>query len=210
MVHSQALNALRNTERGAVFILGNGPSLLGMEHLDDLRELPTFGCNRLVQWKDLSFTPTYYACNQIRVLEGIEPANPRCEKTKFLLSYRDMPMDGWVLVRKGREKQFGGLGESLPYVRTRGTMVFVMVQIALWLGFERLYLLGAEQRGSGHVFDPEGKVVPFLPVEDSQMQSEWKSLKGYAASAGRLLLDCTPGGRLNPILGYTPLDLAIV
>jgi len=167
--------------------------------------LPAFCCNRMVQWKDLPITPTYYACNLTKVDEGSEPASPPHQKAKFLCTYREESRDGWTMVRKGRQKPLAGLGDSLPFVRTRGTMAFVMVQIALWLGFEELYLLGAEQRGIGHVFDPEGKVTPFMPVEETQMEQEWKTLKEYAESAGRSLLDCTPGGRLNAILGYEPL-----
>jgi len=62
----QSIRDLHNTCSGRVFILGNGPSIRDqLPLLHKLRGEATFGCNTLLSWKELPFTPTYYGVTDI-------------------------------------------------------------------------------------------------------------------------------------------------
>ena len=192
------LQNLHNTAYGRIYIVGNGPSLL-TQNLDWLEGEQTFTCNRFSDWEG-AFVPTYHICSKAMVDKGYEPSDPPFQRYKFIAGYGDGAMDGWVYVRKGRNRPLGGLGETIDHVRTKASQVFVMTQVALWLGYRDIRLMGVEQKGDGHVFDPEGTFVPFIPAPKGQVVYEWAKLREYAEADGATIADLTPDGMLATIL----------
>lgn len=196
-----------------LFILGNGPSLLtqagSLSHLDG----DTFACNRFIHWNG-HISPTYYACSANAVLKGVEPDNPPFQRERFMVSRRRDQLEGWdrwTPVYKKEWHDFLMPGASDLAVRGVVTMPGIMAQLAVWMGYDDLYFLGIEQRGSGHVFDPEGKqeMTYFIPDEEALFKN-WRALKDVYTARGIHLTDCTPNGRLNEMLGYQPLEEVLV
>lgn len=191
-----------------IFILGSGPSLVTQEHLmPELGKRMTFACNRLHLWEGLTFTPDYYACSITKVREGIEPMFAPHVITKFAVSYFDDPIEGWRHVRKSkkvdillpgpRESRVTG---SEILVRTGFSQTFIVAQIAAWKFFDELYFLGNEQTREGKVYDLEADRLEPPPLQG------WVEMKKLYEANGIKMRDCTPGGRLNDILEYVPLE----
>ena len=192
------LQDLHNTASGRIYLVGNGPSLLTQD-LGRLTSEHTFTCNRFSYWEE-AFTPTYHICSQSVVEKGIEPRDPPFQRHKFIAGYGDGAMDGWVYVRKGRDRPMAGLGDTIPYVRTKASQAFIMTQIALWMGYRDIRLMGVEQRDGGHVFDSDGKSVPFVSAPREQILHEWAKLREYAEAGGANITDLTPDGTLGEVL----------
>jgi len=110
---------------------------------------------------------------------------------------------GWIYVREDRDLnlqkgEFQGLGESFEYVPGgNGSVVLFAVQLACWMGFDRVYLLGCDATIQGYA---EG-----LNWEPSEIQRRRQDnfiraatvAEGKMKEAGRKLINLAPGGNLK-------------
>jgi hypothetical protein len=210
------LARLRDKHRGErCFIVGNGPSLR-RTNLDSLVGEPTFGLNRVhlcFEWS--SFRPTYLCCFNpvVTVQFGAELASvgelrfvnhragpnlPPSDTTLHLLerfspTFREEPTKGL----------WGG-----------GTVTFVALQLAYFMGFSRVVLLGVDHRFSARG-EPNRRVVSGPRDHDHFDQryyaggvrwdlpdlatSEWSysMARGAFERAGRTVVDATVDGALT-------------
>ena len=198
-----------------LFVLGNGPSLLGqLPLLRRLDEEDTFACNRFCRWSQMPFAPTYYACSANAILKGVEPKAPPFKKERFLVSRMRAQLEqfeDWTKCYKKEHFPLCFQPERTPegYVKVKGggTMVGIMVQLAFGMRYTNIYTLGVEQKGSGHVFDPDSKDGLKYFIPDPPVLFEfWNLIKVLAMHNHVQLTDCTPDGAFNPILGYQSLE----
>ena len=198
------IDSLKGKYGGPVFLLGSGPSLASqVEYLPVLKDKHTFSCNRLQQWDQLRFSPTYHACNINTVRKGIEPDMPRFKRHKFIVGrerdfgYHDT--SGWVEVTKSLAEP-AGIDHINP-VATGASMSYIIAQIAVWLGHRKIYLLGCDTKEGPRVFESE----PNTHLVSPNYKERWQELKKFFTANGITIRDCTPDGALNDIVGYTPL-----
>lgn len=197
--------------RDSILICGNGPSLASHKNLLANIPMATFGCNRLILWNECPFIPTYYACSASAVIKDVEPRNPPYKRHKFMVSRMRDQLEGWTGWTRVYKKEEHDLLENAPtediLVRGGATMAGIMAQLAAWMGYRELYFVGIEQKGAGHVFDPNGeaKMYYFIPDED-KLFANWRHIKDFYEERGIKLRDCTPDGRLNDILEYQDLS----
>jgi hypothetical protein len=194
---SLQLEELKGQYSGRIFIFGTGQSLI--EQLPLLRQMEhevTFCCNRIHQWKDLPFTPTFFSC-EYHALDRVSPV-PSCDEIRFLI-YRSKEVyidDGnWVHVSK-QKKRIGCFDNDPEYVcAALGTSVGVDAQLAAWMGYDPIYLLGLDHApNTGYCFRPEARRT-FLFGD--KVSEQWDNLKTAFYEAGRHIYDCTPMGGLN-------------
>lgn len=226
------LREMRNSELGAEgFIIGTGPSLLQTD-FDKLRGFPTIGLNRLyIGFDRFDFVPDRMLC--INPLMINQSADALSQAPCKLFS-------SWV----GR-KHFSK-GADVTYLRTMdstsfstaimdcvsagGTVTYVALQLAYWLGWSRVHLVGIDhsyelQRPeivSGphstitrSVEDPNHFHPDYMPSgKDWQVpdlsQSEVSYAEGRAAfeRAGRKIFDATVDGKLT-VFEKSPIDLRL-
>jgi len=173
-------------------------------------ENDTFACNRLVLWDGLTFTPKFYSVSYANTKRNLEFLDAPASAERFLMyTPRDYPVavpEGWIPVMKEGKAP---LIEGDP-VRSGGTTPYMLVQMAAWMGYTNIYLLGVELSGTKHVFDPEGLAGswPFSPTRDSKLLPRWRDLQAALNQRHIRLTDCTPKGRLSieNILNYMPLE----
>ena len=199
------------------FILGNGPSLSRMD-LSRLRGEVTFGLNRIYLLFDrLGFTPTYFVCVNELVLE------------QFAADIRRLPMPKFL--NWDRRSLFAGEDPSTLFVRTRlgvgdgfgrdparslssgGTVTYVALQLAYFMGFHEVVLLGVDhsfadkgtpnrterrdQATDENHFHPEyfpkGSLwqLPDLP----RSELAYGLARDVFAREGRRIVDATVGGK---------------
>ena len=207
------------------FILGNGPSLARTD-LSRLNGEISFGLNRIyLLFDETDFRPTYYACMNDLVLQQSAARIQRLSMPRFL-NWR-----GRSLFQPDRDLIF--LRERFrPHFSTdltRGvwggaTVTFVALQIAYWMGFKEVILIGVDHHyqaeGTPHAtavaqgpdpnhFHPgyfSGGTRWHLPdLETSEMA--YRLARRAFESDGRRVLDATIGGRLQifPKVDYEEL-----
>ena len=120
-------------------IIGNGPSL---NNVTDgfLDKYPTFGTNRIY----LRYTPTYYVCVNPLVFNQARGDILRVESEwKFLPEYFGVIGPGIIPFEQTGDVDFGN-----PYsgFYQGWTVTYVCLQIALWMSFDTILLVGVDHR----------------------------------------------------------------
>ena len=171
------LQKYRNAHRGEkCFVIGNGPSLKA-EDLQKLHEtgVVTFGTNRVFNIFDQTdWRPTYYMSEDITILKDIQrtveviPA-----KAKFipinLKWYEDVNIDGaqyFYLDYSGKYEESFGLSLNAAHgIRCCGTVTMTCIQLAIYMGFSEIYLLGVDHNYSRYT-DENGNIVEDPNIKD--------------------------------------------
>ena len=201
---------LHNQHKGErLFIMGVGPSLNDIPK--DLlvrvaRNEAIFGCNFLMRWGKIPHSaPLYWAVAESDVithvhesllLRGMRPLKFYSNQLQL-----NAPPD-WVYIRSGdagsvedmQQGYVSGLGDVLePVGGNSGSVIGLMIQLGLWMGFDPIYLLGCDASVEGHAYE-DVLIVP-RKRQDSFQRS---ALAAYQAmkKAGRTLIDLTEGGTL--------------
>ena len=209
-----ALQVLRGTHSGRIWIIGNGPSLRGQwETLGRMNDEPTFVVNSFFREPPPGLRPTFYAANYVVWKEGRVKPTPETNQVSsglrfFLNSGPYLAVPGWVMVlKKNAAPGEGvlGLGEEVLHrIPSSATSPYVMAQLAGWMGFNEIYFLGCEQT-DGYFYDrEEHRDTPYFL--DRFKGERWRILKRKYEAAHIKVRDCTPGGLLNNILGYEVLE----
>lgn len=233
-----SLARFRDIHRGeSAFILGNGPSLLGQADL--LKRLDgrvTFVCNQAYLWADMPFRPTYYAINSNKRHRDLLPAHQYQDwrdvpKFLFKKAYPSYALPtGWLHVpadfgRPMREHGFRGLSPELGMLSVARAMPLTIAQLAAWMGCDAIHFVGNDQTRTGHVYALTGPLAERRKdggLGDPLTDREWVENEAATAadfaravadiqSVGRVVFDCTPGGRMvrEGIVPYRTLEDAL-
>jgi hypothetical protein len=130
------------------FILGNGPSLAGMD-LSLLEHEFSFGLNRIyLLFEKLAFRPTFYVCVNEFVLEQFASEIGILPMPKFLnWSHRkhfNLLDDSIGFVKLSLGLQDGFATDFHHSLYSGGTVTFVALQIAFIMGFSEVILVGID------------------------------------------------------------------
>ncbi len=212
----QSIRDLHNTCSGRVFILGNGPSIRDqLPLLHKLKGEATFGCNTLLSWKELPFTPTYYGVTDINdasVLNRV--VYPEAEgMVRFHIGWagEQYPRnEAFIWIEKAHDSiqiwnsGFAGLRDELEIVPTGRTTPLTNAQVAAWLGYREFYFLGIEQTTTGYAHAPNssenglrGLVRNDHPRIYNGVALNFAKAVADVESVGGTMMDCTPNGLLN-------------
>lgn len=188
------------------FVLGSGPSLRDeADALLYLEHEQTIVCNEVAYWDGLPFTPKFYALGEAQGYDG--PWDVPWAIPKFALSHVPISWPDWIWIPMVEERISGhgmvGLDHELAPLRTGYTVVLDIVQFACWMGFDEIYLLGAEQTRSGYAHDEDGdrgrvfRVDRFYNLHMERLQRNLARMAEEMGLQGRQLVDCTQGGFFN-------------
>lgn len=207
---------LKNQYKGKrCFIIGNGPSLKGMD-LNRLKYEITFGLNRIYLLFDtMGFSCTYFVAVNKYVIEQCAGDIVRLPCPKFI-NWRtrdliDFTPDMMFLCFSGGPRFYTDITEG---VWEGATVTYVAMQIAYYLGFQKVILVGVD-----HYFVTKGKPGTIVVLQgddpnhfDSQYFGKgfrWQlpnletSELAYCIAkeqferAGREIVDATIGGKLQ-------------
>lgn len=211
----KALKGIHEGER--CFLIGNAPSLT-YEDLGKLRGEITFGCNSLCKaFPELGFSTTYFCFLDWRVyklhkeiFEGmrlenvfyrfsfnaLRGANPVWEKA---IPFNSL---GHYNYRKGVTRKFS----TKPYEKVYDgyTVIYAMMQIAVYMGFKELYLLGVDCDYSGgknnnHFVGSDTEHVTNSEINYAQekMGQAFETAEAFAEEHGVRIFNCSRGGKLK-------------
>ena len=150
---------MKNKHAGETcIIVGNGPSLNDIP-LELLEKYPTFGTNRIYLKND--FTPTYYvSVNPLVIEQSIDEINALESESKFIRAQLADKIEGAYPLRNAQAWTFST--DPLKYIFEGFTVTYVCMQLAFWMGFETVLLVGVD-----HYFKVKGR-----PNEQQTMKGD--------------------------------------
>jgi hypothetical protein len=211
------LAAMKNQHQGErCFILGNGPSLKRTD-LSLLEDEFTFGLNRIyLLFDEIGFATTYYvSVNKLVIQQCAEEIVQRVPSPKFI-SWRARELiefaSDMMFLRPKPEPGFHT--DITEGIWEGATVTYVAMQIAYYLGFETVILIGVdhsfETKGTPHEtvvsggddpnhFDPDyfGKGFRWQLPDLQTSELAYRLAKYQFERSGREIIDATIGGQLQ-------------
>jgi hypothetical protein len=196
-------------------IIGNGPSLNNM-NLQFLKNEFTFGLNRIyLMFDKLSFTTTFLVSFNKHVIEQSKDDFMKLKIPKFFSYYsKDLiSFDKYTVYLN--DLKLDHFSKKLTYGVWQGsTVTFVAMQIAYYMGFKDIILIGIDHsfktKGPAHKlvvskgsdpnhFDPNyfGKGFAWQLPDLETSEIAYRMAKELFESEGRNIIDCTLGGKLK-------------
>ncbi len=179
--YGKKLKALKATQNGKkCFVIGNGPSLRA-EDLTTLKEngIATFAANRIYNiFENTDWRPMFYVCEDEYILKDIqEKINELDFKYKFIPVnfhwYNDVNINdayyfyqnfGTNLPNKGAGPDFFSEDVS-KCIPGKGSVITTCVQLAVYMGFSEIYLIGVDHSFS-RMTDKNGNLIVDEKVKD--------------------------------------------
>jgi len=223
----QELRRFHNIHRGKrCFIIGNGPSLKQMD-LGLLKSEFTFGMNRIyMAFPEMGFATSYYVCMNDLVVEQCAADIQSLSMPRFI-SWRGRR---WVTREPGLNflySTYTGPGFTCNMagrVWESATVTFVALQLAYYMGFSTVYLIGVDHnfvtQGKpnttvvSHGDDPNhfnpgyfGKGFRWQLPDLETSEIGYRLARDAFQADGRQVIDATVGGKLTifPKISYTSL-----
>jgi hypothetical protein len=213
------LNTFRDKHNGACIIIGGGPSLKGFDF--DYLTLPTFGVNNIFL---TGYTPTYY-CIEDRLVAADRAAEINAvDTTKFVGKHLHHILGGMGAVWINTDMTTGYPAfptfsfDLNKVLYTGGTVTYMCLQLAFWMGFEEVYLIGIDhnynvpessklvakdvyestEQDPNH-YHPEyfGKGKRFHDPKPERMEKAYERAKEVFEHYGRKIYNATPGSKLD-------------
>lgn len=203
------------------FIIGNGPSLTA----DDLTTLhnnniPCFASNNILKMFDKTiWRPTYYVCEDLLVLQDLQE---KINNTKLNIKIAPVNyhwfLDGDIVDAKYYFQVFSDTekfsDDIAKHIIGKGTVTTTCVQIATYMGYKEIYLLGidhnyrkfinnsgviTENKNIKDYFDEdyaktmEKKMIPNLEATTKA----YEEVKEHCDKIGVKIFNATRGGKLE-------------
>ena len=195
------------------FVVATGPSLR-IEDLEKLISEYSFGVNSLALLYDkTNYRATYYCVNDFYVYnklkESIDFSNiSNLFLPKYFKKFFQMPPNSNLYPLnymnnrnydhvKAFKSKYHFSDDLFLEVCDGNTVTYICLELAVYMGFKEIYLLGVDCDYSGkkqHVIDT-GDVV--LNNPESRMIEAYKKAKEYADSHGIKIYNATRGGKLE-------------
>ena len=219
------LNSLHNKYKGQrCFILGNGPSLTPAD-LEKLKGEVTFASNKIYNiFSKTDWRPTYFAMFDETVAqgEGVAEGVNGIDCIKFVreqgfLSYKNIKGDV-CYVKSIHERALldnPRFSEDLNNgIYTIATVTYSLFQIARWMGFSEMYLLGMDNKykfselRDGTIVRNEGvcdyfgedaknEPLPSTAIATWEMDVAYEYADKYSREHGFRIYNATRGGFLE-------------
>lgn len=198
------------------FIVATGPSLL-MSDLDLLKDEYTFGMNSLPKLFDKTeWRPTYFGIQDVNVFSKMESIinheyegeknvfisstikdNFNCPSNYYVFPYDAVYHDNQLEL----DKYFSKFSDDCYSMVYDGySITYSLIQIAVYMGFKEIYLLGADctyKRGANNHIVDSGNDDKNEEKNYDKMITGYAAAKKYADEHSIKIVNCTRGGMLE-------------
>lgn len=213
----------KDTVRGKCFIIGNGPSLT-VKDLNKLFEydIPCLASNRIYNLYDKTqWRPKYFFCQDDRVMKQIYNDLPYVVENSEVsfISINNYKHSGnlldnkkvipfFIITRPLLENTYPFAFDAASGVFEGMSVTYSMIQIAVYLGFTEIYLLGVDHTYSALNTVSGDKMSHFegmkqidssnfYPANYVAMNKAFMTAKEYADNHGIKIYNATRGGMLE-------------
>ena len=195
------------------FIIGNGPSLT-TDDLEKIKDESSFAANLIYKSFDkTSWRPTFYCVEDYNVLEKnideIKKLSPEYEHGFFSGNiYKSLPSDFlknkknsfWYVAMFNWESNPSFSFDISDYIAEGMTVTYCNIQLAVYMGFSEIYLLGID-----HFYEPHNSYSEFIGKDSTVYNAPRldKSTLAYRKAAkvckekGIKIYNATRGGHLE-------------
>lgn len=210
------------------FIIGNGPSLR-LEDLETLENEYTLACNLIFQcYNKTKWRPSYYFfiesnSSTFDTREKVRGVTENCEAAFVrgggsLYAYRDdVEINNLYYMKMELPRQINDISFSedcSQQVYSGTTITYTMIQIAVYMGFTEIYLIGMDHTFS-KIVDINGKTIDGdLPINEDhaeflgkynlpvgtevyKIENAYNAAKKYSIENGIKIYNATRGGNLE-------------
>lgn len=219
--YRKAIEKYHNLYQGKrCFIIGNGPSL-SVEDLEKLKDEITFASHGIYYiFKETDWKPTFYCAQDTKLIkERYGEIKSECKKIQcFFGLVKDIVYP--IISKKNIcieldisqfENGFPNFSEDLTKCAYEGfTVTYFIIQLAVYMGFSEIYLLGVDHKYSMSM-NPDGTVTVDKSVGDhfcekdtlANIPQTYKSTaaynvaRNYADEHGIKIFNATRGGNLD-------------
>lgn len=214
------LKKLKNVNKGErCFIIGNGPSL-NTEDLEKLRKEKTFSSNRVYNiFENTDWRSTYYCVQDYELIKNSREEISKMSSCSTAFLGRalgiEYPKFYKFLSIRLKIKDFYPepplFSDDISKCIYEGmTVSYMCLQIAIYMGFKEIYLLGVDHSYSV-TLEPDGSVTQFEGVSDHFSEKDkidnlpllykstlaYESAKKYADEHNIKIYNATRGGKLE-------------
>lgn len=217
-MHNSALEKFRNIHKGkGCFIIATGPSITisDLNKLNELKQI-CFSMNKIFYAFDqTTWRPDYYMVSDPKITSLCKEEIRHIDcVAKFVTdldesfwSDCDDKNTFWIHEHRsvGRKERFS-TDVSLSF-EFASTVTFLAIQLAVYMGFDRIYLLGVDHSGGTEVNAPERHFYRdkdtksfYYKFDDEslkRLEYDYVTAKNYADNHGIRILNVTRGGNLN-------------
>lgn len=209
----EKLREVKNKHKGErCFIVATGPSLK-VEDLEKLKNEITFSMNSIcLAFDETDWRPTYYGIQDQAVfkkfINEIEILNANCtfiadviwENKNIPENYYIYPLNllNHEIYHKKYNTKFSD--NVFAAVYDGYSITYSLIQIAVYMGFNEIYLLGADCNYSNdmkHHFKEYGHVDPGFSLARDKMISAYMEAKEYSDKQKIKIYNATRGGMLE-------------
>lgn len=220
MHFDEKIRVMKDTHKGErCFIVGNGPSLT-VEQLDKIKFDDSFGANRVYKMFDKTdWRPNYYVIQDrydctAGIYENLKVDNLFVSD----LYWKEHGMNNDVAIcyhvkRNLRQGQILNFSEDISKeVQDALTVTYTMIQLAVYLGYKQIYLIGMDHTYS-NVTNDKGEIVQKNCVRDhafddkdtphkvvaniSYMEDAYRAARYYCEKNNIEIYNATIGGALE-------------
>lgn len=215
---------IKNIHKGErCFIIGNGPSLR-VEDLEKLRDEITFATNRIfVLFDKTDWRPTYYcAADPLTINNSLDGIKAFSCKKKFIgllgrNHYEEIEDATFLYLEQGDNyPDLPGFSDDIcAKVYCSVTVTYMCFQVAVYMGFNEIYLLGVDNNWSAYR-KADGTVVrqenvadhfdekyenyapqPLAPPQGEKSMLAYEGALKYAQEHDIKIYNATRGGKLE-------------
>jgi len=211
--HYEKLKNIKNQHIGKrCFIVATGPSLK-VEDLEKLSGEITFSMNSIcLAFDETDWRPTYYGIqdigNYLKFEKDIKELDSECKFIgESILSHTKVPKEFYVyplnmLNHYWSHKKYNTKfsNNAFAVVYDGYTITYSLIQIAVYMGFKEIYLLGTDcnyPRDLNHHFKNYDYFDPSYPVAGIKMIQAFTVAKDYADQNNIKIFNATRGGMLE-------------
>lgn len=193
----------RYRDKKRCFIVATGPSLR-REDLNILQNMKEFSIsmNRIYNIRPIWYPDIYVVTDSVLMLEDAEKIKEYGANIKFYSDANKAPDDGIVIhcVQTNLEKNPRFSEDLAQKVYGGGTVTYTCIQLAVYLGFKEIYLLGVdckyEYKSNENHFYKVASEDKFEHNTDGMIKA-FESAKKYADAHGIKIYNATRGGALE-------------
>ena len=198
------------------FIVATGPSLT-MEDLHLLKNEVSFGMNSIIKIFDRTdWRPTYYGIQDRHVYKKMEDSILKCyhdaqnvlvaDQLKLFFDIPDnfiqFPFNGNYHIYRGDYDDYSAefSPNSYEVVYDGYSITYSLIEIAIYMGFKQIYLLGVDcnyPKGESNHIVKSGFIDKNAASNPIRMRVGYKKAKEYADGHGIKIINCTRGGMLE-------------
>jgi len=195
------------------FVIATGPSLT----IDDLRKLKneyTFGMNSLcLIFPKLGWETTYFGIQDVKVYNKLKKEIDKMNSNKvflgdILLKHCNVKRDSIIyplnlLNHRYKHKKYNTKfsGDSYDVVYDGYTITYSLIQIAVYMGFNEIYLIGADsnylQNNGKRHFIEHGIVDPDFKLAGEKIMYSYNVARKHAGKNNIKIYNVTKGGMLE-------------